>query len=350
MLTLEAFGALDIRDEDGEPLRAVLSQPKRAALLAYLALAYDGNLCRRDSLLALFWPESDQAHGRNALSQALSFLRRELGDGALVTRGSDEVGVAPDRVGTDVRIFEEVLASGDPEAALDAYQGDFLEGLHVQGAPQFVDWVDRERERLKEMAADAAWRCAHGHVAGGRLVAAERAAGRALTLVPTDESRVRAFVDALANAGDRAAALRFYERFAAVLAAELDVEPAPETVAVREAVRSRSHPVDVTSAVANVPAWLGSDVGGCPDAAGVDTLVAVDVEQEQAPEHPALRGVPASRSRPAELPRSGVFGWRGEGGWRRRIVPRLRIHILVAVDVLVLLVATLLAAALVEAP
>ncbi|MGD8322164.1 MAG: hypothetical protein PVJ02_17065, partial [Gemmatimonadota bacterium] len=76
MLSLRAFGTLDARDDAGEPLEALLAQPKRAGLLAYLALSQPGDFQRRDTLLALFWPELDQAHGRAALSQALTFLRR----------------------------------------------------------------------------------------------------------------------------------------------------------------------------------------------------------------------------------------------------------------------------------
>jgi len=237
MLTLRAFGALDLRDADGAPLGTVLAQSKRAALLAYLAIARPGQLHRRDSLLALFWPDLDQPRGRSALSQALSFLRREVGEGALVTQGPEEVGVDVAHLRCDVLAFHEALKNGDWAGALELYQGDLLEGLHVKGAPEFLDWVDRERTRLRETAAEAAWKHAHGLVAAGRPVEAERVAQRALELVATDESPVRGFIEALARAGDRGAALRFYEKFKGVLAAELEVEPAPETMAVAEAVR-----------------------------------------------------------------------------------------------------------------
>jgi hypothetical protein len=39
MIRLRVLGALDLRNSEGQELRAVLSQPKRAALLVYLALA-----------------------------------------------------------------------------------------------------------------------------------------------------------------------------------------------------------------------------------------------------------------------------------------------------------------------
>lgn len=241
MIVMQAFGSFDLHD-DRESLHDVLSQPKRAALLAYLVLGRPGELQRRDSLLALFWPELDQARGRNALSQGLTFLRRGLPDGVLVTRGSEEVGVDAHRIRCDAVEFGAAVAAGRWEEALELYRGPLLEGLHVSGAPEFVRWLDQERERLRELASGAAWNGAHASIAAGALTEAERLAQRALRLVPTDESPVRDFIDALAVAGDRAAALRFYEKFVDVLAEELEVEPAPETVAVAVAVRARREP------------------------------------------------------------------------------------------------------------
>lgn len=236
MIFVKAFGGFEVRDEAHGPVAALLAQPKRSALLAYLVIAHAGGFCRRDTLLALFWPDQDEEGARRALSQALTFLRRHLNN-VLVTRGPDELGVDPARVRSDVHDFEQALAQRDWEGALARYGGPFLEGLHVAGAAPFVDWVDRERERLREAASAAAWKHADSLIAAGRLVDAERTAQRALTLVPTDESPVRAFIEALAAAGERAAALRFYEKFKGLLARELDVEPARETRAVAETVR-----------------------------------------------------------------------------------------------------------------
>lgn len=237
MVTVRAFGALDLRDAEGAPLGPVLAQTKRAALFAYLLLSRPGEFCRRDTLLAVFWPESDPVHGRNALSQALSFLRRELGEDVMLRRGGEEVAVDLGQVGCDVLAFHEAMSDEDWAGAVELYRGDFLDGLHVRDAPAFVDWVDRERGRLKEMVAGAAWRHAHQLIGARKLVEAERTAQRALDLVPTDDSPVRELIEALATAGDRGAALRFYKKFEAVLAAELGVAPDPETEALVRAVR-----------------------------------------------------------------------------------------------------------------
>jgi len=69
------------------------------------------------------------------------------------------------------------------------------------------------------------------------LAQPKRTAQRALGLVCTDESQVRSFIRALAEAGDRSAAVRFYDKFAGKLAQELELEPGVETRTVAEAIR-----------------------------------------------------------------------------------------------------------------
>src|SRR5690242_7909273 len=93
---LRTLGALDLRSADGTELRAVIAQPRRFALLAYLALTARAGPHRRDGLLTLFWPDQDEAHARNALSQAVHFLRRSLGADAIVARTDDDLALATD--------------------------------------------------------------------------------------------------------------------------------------------------------------------------------------------------------------------------------------------------------------
>src|SRR5260370_38056194 len=87
------LGALNLLGAGGGELTSVLAQPKRVALLAYLAAATPRRPHRRDSLVALFWPELDQEHARAALRQALHGLPPALGDRVLVTRGDVYIGL-----------------------------------------------------------------------------------------------------------------------------------------------------------------------------------------------------------------------------------------------------------------
>ena len=238
MLKLRTLGSLSLRDGEGNEASAVLSQPKRLALFVYLALGQPRGGQRRDVLLGLFWSERLDSQGRNALSQCLSFLRQNLPEQVMSPGGAEEVGLEPGTVSTDVEAFEAAIESGRWGEALDLYGGDFLRGFHVSEAWGFEDWVETERERLREMAASAAWSLAQEQVSRGALVEAERTAQKALGLVWSDETPLRRFIEALAKAGDGSAALKLYEKFCCRLREELELEPSPQTASVADAIRN----------------------------------------------------------------------------------------------------------------
>jgi DNA-binding SARP family transcriptional activator len=113
MIRLWTLGLLDLRDAAGDELGVVLRQPKRLALLAYLAVATPRRFHRRDTLLALFWPELDQEHARAALRRALYFLRSAIGAEVVTGRGDDEVGVPEAALWCDTAAMDQALAAGD---------------------------------------------------------------------------------------------------------------------------------------------------------------------------------------------------------------------------------------------
>jgi len=238
MIRLQLLGSIDLRDESGAELASVLAQPKRLALLAYLAAASPIGPQRRDTLLGIFWPELDQEHARNALSKAVHFLRRAMGDSAIASRSADELALEGGRVWTDVRAFATALEGGRQEEALELYRGDLLPSFFVPDAPAFEEWLERERARLRSQAAAAARRLAEQHEAGRHLTLAVASARRAVELSHGDERPLRRLIELLDRLGDRAGALRAYEEFARRLAAELDVEPAPDTVALIQRIRA----------------------------------------------------------------------------------------------------------------
>jgi DNA-binding SARP family transcriptional activator len=62
-----ALGDLRVFDAEGRSVASLEAQPKRAALLIYLAGLPAGSFCPRDQLLALFWPDFDDERARNSL-------------------------------------------------------------------------------------------------------------------------------------------------------------------------------------------------------------------------------------------------------------------------------------------
>ena len=215
----------------------MLAQPKRLALLAYLAAASPYGFHRRDTLLALFWPESDQAHARTALRKAIHFLRHELGSGSVLSRGDEEIGLADVGVWCDVREFERALAEGRPAEALALYRGDLLPGLFVSDAREFEGWLSDARARLRTRAVEAAWTLA-GKLERDRDVdGAARWARWACAQAADDECAARRLIGLLARMGDRAGAVSAYQEFAAHLQREYQVVPSAETQRLVSAVR-----------------------------------------------------------------------------------------------------------------
>src|SRR5213593_3992045 len=220
------LGALNLLGAGGHELTSVLAQPKRVALLAYLAAATPRRLHRRDSLVARFWPELDQEHARAALRQALHGLRQALGDGVLVTRGDEDIGLDAERIRCDVVEFERAAEGGQLADALDLYRGDLLEGFFIRGTPEFEQWLEDERARLKTVALRSATLLAERSEERGGLAQSAQWSRRALRIAPLDEPALRRLIKTLDRLGDRAGALEAYESFARRLTAELEAEPA----------------------------------------------------------------------------------------------------------------------------
>lgn len=243
MIELHLLGTLDLRGAArGEPPSFVTGS-KRLALLTYLALAKPRGFQRRDTLLVLLWPALDQRHARTALRNMIHLLRHSLGDGVLVGRGGEEVGLVYDLVRCDVHLFEQAVERGDFAGALELYRGDLLTGFHVSGASQgFEEWLESERARLRGQAAEAARGLVRSAEEREELREAIGWARRLAQLAPYDEEAWRTLIGLLDRTGNRATALRTYQGFAARLAEELGIAPAAETLALIDGVRSRPRP------------------------------------------------------------------------------------------------------------
>lgn len=268
MLELRTLGSLELRRVGGASPGPISLQTKRLVLLAHLAASPARSFRRRDSLLALFWPELDPDHARGALRQALHALRTTLGDGVILTRGESEIGVADTLVRLDAQDLETALQAGNAAEALSLYRGDFFEGVFVADAsPELEEWIAAERSRLRRLAARAAWAVAEGSPGPGDAGEAVR---RAVGLSGDDEPALRHGIELLDRLGDHAGAIALYEEFSRRVARDLEVEPSAETRAAIESIRARRAPRRAGGAGTDAPA-LASPANYVPDGAGASS-------------------------------------------------------------------------------
>ena len=294
------LGRVSLINPNAHDVQSLLGQPRRLALLAYLATPPPG-MHRRDNLLALFWPELDQAHARNALRQALHVLRRALGTSAVTSHGDEEVGLDFEQVWCDVAAFERAIADGQLRDAIELYRGDLLEGFFISDAPGFERWLETERDRLRSTAVGAARALVERATEEGDANSAAEWARRGLRLAPLDEGLIQRLIEALDRLGDRAGAVRAYDDFARRLGQELEVRPSAETQALLAAVRSRvqaaspaappeAHSPPPPAAVSSKRRWGRLAVSvGLSAAAALVLLVEFSVGGQRGGSHPPTR-------------------------------------------------------------
>jgi DNA-binding SARP family transcriptional activator len=257
---------------DGEPVTAFESDKVRA-LLAYLAVEPE-RAHRREKLVGLLWPERPEAVGRQNLRQALSNLRRALGDRQarlpflVTTRHTLQFNRASDHC-VDVVAFRELLdacanhrhetqALCDRclerlEKALALCGRPFLDGFSLADSAAFDDWSLLERERLRRLEIEARRRVADCHVRRGAYDRCAEQIRRWVELEPWDEEAHRRLMHALWQGGRRSAALHRYAECQRILQVDLGAEPSVETTALYERIRGAAPEAAAVAGVAPRP-------------------------------------------------------------------------------------------------
>lgn len=225
MLRFRTFGTIDLRREDGERLEDLLGQPKRLALLAYLADRQPSGPVRREQILSLLWPDSAPSSARHALSSTLSRLRQTLGKEVIRGTGKETLWLSREYFRSDAAAFQEALEAGPPREALDLYRGPFLEGFRPPDSRPYEDWMEQRRGTYRRRAYEAGLEAGVEARNGGNPEAAEDCLRRAHELEPLREEAAEELVQGLVEQGRRGDGRRVYEEYRKRLRDELDRAP-----------------------------------------------------------------------------------------------------------------------------
>src|SRR6188472_3672037 len=217
-------------------------------LFAYL-VAEQGRAVPRDELAEALWGERPPASWDKALTVLASKLR-----GLLAKQGIDGAGALTAAFGcyrldlpegTWVDLFaaasgardaEDALAAGDLERARAAAESaeslvrrPFLPG--DEGT-----WVEEQRSELADLRERALDVLSDACLRSGATREAAKWAEELVALAPFRETGYRRLMEARAAAGDRAEALRVYERCRRLLSDELGAYPSPEIESIYRAL------------------------------------------------------------------------------------------------------------------
>jgi DNA-binding SARP family transcriptional activator len=193
-------------------------------VIAFLAVT--DRPVRRCHAAATLWLESSEERSAGSLRTALWRLRRP--DLRLVDLQGDALSLSGD-IRVDLRALWDTgrrLLQGDESLDVAALRqladaGELLPGW-------YDDWVAMERERIRLLRIQALETASVLFAARGRHGEAAVMALAAVEADPLRESAQQAAIRAQLAAGNRAEALRQYERYTEALRRELQLEPSFE--------------------------------------------------------------------------------------------------------------------------
>ncbi len=242
-LSIRLLGPLEVL-EGAERLSLPPSRKARA-LLAYLAATRRPHA--RSALCDLFWQDVNDP--RAGLRWALSKLR-----GVVDREGRTPIVSARDRIRFDADQAEvdlhrvQALVGDDPstasiaalETAVDAFNGEFVEGLDLSGCHQYEAWCMGTRERLRKLHVSL-----HDVLTERLRDEPEEALPHALArlaLDPYDEEGYVVAMDLLADLGRAEKGLELYNRCRRALSEHLGVSPSDELEEARRRLESPVRP------------------------------------------------------------------------------------------------------------
>ncbi len=228
------------------------------ALLCFLVLEKH-RPHRREALAELLWPEKPEGVARNSLKQALSNLRKALGDREnpspylLVTRDEIQFNQCSDFRIDALAFTDEIAAYEDHphddlatckvckshlKRAVELYGGDFLSDFYLPENQEFCNWIILKQEVFQRQVAEAFSKLALIYKDQGEVAQAIEYSRQLAELEPWNEENHRNLMRLLAQNGVRSAALRQYQTCCECLDQELGVQPSIATVNLYEEIKA----------------------------------------------------------------------------------------------------------------
>jgi DNA-binding SARP family transcriptional activator len=142
-MRLRTLGHLELHDGD---VQFLARRRKELVLLAILAHHAPARV-RRAELMHLLWEGRDATRARHSLRQALSDLRRVVGDA--LELDPDAVGLRAGAVTTDATEFLRACELEEWDTAIALWCGDYLDRGEEAGDAALAAWLARTRTALR---------------------------------------------------------------------------------------------------------------------------------------------------------------------------------------------------------
>ncbi len=219
---------------------------KVQALLIYLVVERD-RLHQREALMTLLWPDMPLESAQVNLRQTIYRLRQAIPETGHRDKPETIPFLITDRQTVQINPFADLRldvdefqneVESDPIKAVDLYRGDFLANFFLADSNPFEEWAERIRENLRRKAILILDNLTADYIQRADYDQAQRYAWRQLEIDNLRESAYRQLMTALAQDGQRNAALSQYQNCKKRLEADLGVTPSQETTALYEKIQA----------------------------------------------------------------------------------------------------------------
>ena len=211
------LGPLEVVDE-GRPIS--IRRGKEQALLIYLLL-HANEVVPSGRLIDALWDERPPPTASKILQNAVSHLRKQLGDGRLVTRDPGYL-LRVEEGELDAERFERLAKEGHGDQALALWRGPPLLDLRDER------FADDARRRLEEQRLAVVEDRIDDDLAAGRHAELVPELEQLIGEHPLRERLQGQLMRALYGAGRQADALEAYRQARRTLSEELGLEPGPQ--------------------------------------------------------------------------------------------------------------------------
>jgi len=219
--------------------RLTIRRGKERALLVYLLL-HANELVPRGRLIDELWNERPPPTAAKILQNAVSHLRKELGEGRLLTRDPGYV-LRVDGDELDLDRFERLAKEGRADEALALWRGVPLVELHEE------DFAEEARRRLEERRLAVTEDRIDGELSAGRQADLVAELEQLVAAHPLRERLYEQLMLALYRSRRQADALDVYRRAQTTLSDELGLQPGPQLQALERRILTQDPELETTT-------------------------------------------------------------------------------------------------------
>lgn len=251
-LRLTLLGRMVVR-VDGHELN--LRYSKLKALLARLAIC-PGTSLRRSYLSDLLWPNLPADKATQNLRRAIFNLKADLGSaGQMIIANRDAVTLKSQNVWSDLAQFTAALPNCvapdnsclpcllNMQSKVGQYAGEFMADFTLADCPDFMDWLQVQRETLRCSAIALLERLAICYEEAREFNLALPFALRLAELDPWNENACEIIVRLYGSIGQYSAATNHFNAFSQRININLGVVPSDKLLRLVQGMKSNKFPL-----------------------------------------------------------------------------------------------------------